>query len=162
MTKVRANYGCRQVGAGHDQNFVVTWICLSLRFQITTKTFCLTWKSLLNVSIVPMWVFLLTEHEIFNFTSLNGVVTSISIDSEKILDTAILSEGCKGCTRMQTIKGSSIKDVCTNVKIFGTPPPPSLLLSVQKYDWHYLKHCKKNLIILSENNVKNIRMKKIF
>ena len=37
---VRAIYGCRQVGVGHDhlKNFAVTRICMSLCFQITTKT----------------------------------------------------------------------------------------------------------------------------
>ena len=38
------------------------------------------------------------------FTSLNGFITAISIDSGKVFDTAILSKSCKGCTRMQTIK----------------------------------------------------------
>ena len=37
------------------------------------------------------------------YTSLNGVTTDISIDSGKVLDTAILSKSCKGCTRMQAI-----------------------------------------------------------
>lgn len=35
------------------------------------------------------------------FTSMNGVVTAISVDNGKVLDTAILSKNCKGCTRMQ-------------------------------------------------------------
>ena len=38
------------------------------------------------------------------FTSLAGVITTISIDSGKVLDTAILSKSCKGSTRMQPIK----------------------------------------------------------
>ena len=38
------------------------------------------------------------------FTSLNGVITAISIDTENVLDTAILSKSCKGCTRMEAIK----------------------------------------------------------
>ena len=36
--------------------------------------------------------------------SLNGVVTAISIDSGKVLDTEILSKSCRSCTRMQTTK----------------------------------------------------------
>ena len=38
------------------------------------------------------------------FSSMNGVVTAISIDSGKVLDTAILSKNCKGCTNMQSVK----------------------------------------------------------
>ena len=53
-------------------------------------------------------------------------------------------------------RGSSIKDVRTNLGIFGPPPPPlvqacphlfdhplplPLPLSVRTQDWHYLKHC---------------------
>ena len=38
------------------------------------------------------------------FTSLNGVMKSMSIDSGNILVTAILSKICKGCTKMQAIK----------------------------------------------------------
>ena len=38
------------------------------------------------------------------FTSLNGVITAIFIDSGKVLDTAVLSKSCKGYTRMQAIK----------------------------------------------------------
>ena len=38
------------------------------------------------------------------FPSMNGVVTAISIDSGKVLDTAILSKNCKGCTNMQSVK----------------------------------------------------------
>ena len=40
------------------------------------------------------------------FTSLNGVITAISIDSGKALDVAILSKSCKGCTRMQGVEKS--------------------------------------------------------
>lgn len=37
------------------------------------------------------------------FSSTLGVITAISIDSGKVLDTAILSKSCKGCTRMEKI-----------------------------------------------------------
>ena len=37
------------------------------------------------------------------FTSLNGVITAISIDSGKVLDVAILSKSCKDCSKMQAI-----------------------------------------------------------
>ena len=39
-----------------------------------------------------------------SFTSLNGVIRAISIDSGKVLDTGILSKICKDCNKMQTIK----------------------------------------------------------
>ena len=37
---VRAIYGCRQVGSGHEhlKNFVATRVWMSLCFEITTKT----------------------------------------------------------------------------------------------------------------------------
>ena len=41
------------------------------------------------------------------FTSLAGVIATISIDSGKVLDTAILSKSCKGNTRMQPIKAKA-------------------------------------------------------
>ena len=37
---------------------------------------------------------------------MNGVITAISVDSGKVLDTAILSKNCKGCTRMKSVKTS--------------------------------------------------------
>ena len=38
------------------------------------------------------------------FTSLNGVITAMSIDSGNVFDTAVLSNSCKCCTRVQAIK----------------------------------------------------------
>ena len=35
------------------------------------------------------------------FSSTHGVVAAISIDNEKVLDVAILSKSCKGCTSMK-------------------------------------------------------------
>ena len=40
------------------------------------------------------------------FTSMNGVITAISVDSGKVLDTAIFSKNCKGCTQMKSVKTS--------------------------------------------------------
>lgn len=40
------------------------------------------------------------------FTSMNGVITAISIDNGKVLDTAIMSKNCKGCVNMQSVKTS--------------------------------------------------------
>ena len=37
------------------------------------------------------------------FTSLNGVITALSTDSGRVLDTAILSKSSEGCTKMQMI-----------------------------------------------------------
>ena len=37
------------------------------------------------------------------FTSMNGVVTAISVDSGKVLDVSILSKSCKGCVRMKPV-----------------------------------------------------------
>ena len=52
-----------------------------------------------------MWVFLLMEHgSVKGFTSLNGVITAISIDSGKVFDTATLCKSCKGCANIQAIK----------------------------------------------------------
>ena len=43
--------------------------------------------------MLPMWVFLVTEHgSVKGFTSLHGVITAISVDSGKVLDTSILSK----------------------------------------------------------------------
>ena len=38
------------------------------------------------------------------FTSLKEIVTAVTLDSVKFLDTAIISKSCKSCTRMQVIK----------------------------------------------------------
>ena len=40
------------------------------------------------------------------FTSMNGVVTAISVDSGKVLDVSILSKSCKGCVRMKPVEKS--------------------------------------------------------
>ena len=40
------------------------------------------------------------------YTSTTGVVTAISVDSGKVIDTCILSKHCKGCTQMKEIKKS--------------------------------------------------------
>ena len=40
------------------------------------------------------------------FTSMNGVVTAISVDSGKVLDVLILSKSCKGCVRMKPVEKS--------------------------------------------------------
>lgn len=40
------------------------------------------------------------------FTSTNGVITAISVDTGKVLDVSILSKSCKGCTSMQSIEKS--------------------------------------------------------
>ena len=66
--------------------------------------------------MLPMWVFLVTEHgSVKGFTSLNGVITAISVDSGKVLDISILSKrlyqhaGDKGnrCTSLRQIEHSS-------------------------------------------------------
>ena len=38
------------------------------------------------------------------FSSLNRVVTAISVDSGKVLDSAILSKSCKGCTNITSFE----------------------------------------------------------
>ena len=64
------------------KNFVVIWVCLSLYFQITTKTFRWSWKSLPNISqrkvcqrshpnyveqsLLLIWVFLLMKYRSVN------------------------------------------------------------------------------------------------
>ena len=40
------------------------------------------------------------------FTSMNGVVTAISVDSGKVVDVSILSKSCKGCVRMKPVEKS--------------------------------------------------------
>ena len=40
------------------------------------------------------------------YSSLNGVVTAISVDSEKILDCEVLTKFCNGCAQKQTLKRS--------------------------------------------------------
>ena len=37
---------------------------------------------------------------------MNVIVTAISLDNGKFLDTAILSKSCKACTRMQSVKAT--------------------------------------------------------
>ena len=43
------------------------------------------------------------------FTSTLGVVTAISVDNGKVLDCAILSKSCKGCTRMEGVEKLTLK-----------------------------------------------------
>ena len=38
------------------------------------------------------------------FTILNGVITAVSVDRGKVLDTVLLSKKCTRCTKMQAIK----------------------------------------------------------
>ena len=115
-----AIYGCRQGGAGHehlknlcyflnmpehvlsnnDQN-----ILLNLKEsakRVAEKGMSMAASKLrgtvdranVGVSVDGTW-----QHK--GFTSLNGVITTISIDSGKVLDTAILSQSCKSCTIMK-------------------------------------------------------------
>ena len=95
---VRAIYGCRQFGVGHE-NFVVTWICLSLYSQITTKT-NIPFKSKESPTIVAEISMSTTASKLCGTTDtvdvgvsvdetwqrkgfiyLSGVITAISIDS---------------------------------------------------------------------------------
>ena len=43
------------------------------------------------------------------FSSLNGVVTAISIKSGKVLDTEILNRNCKSCNLMEKIQKTDYK-----------------------------------------------------
>ena len=43
------------------------------------------------------------------FSSTNGVVAAISVDTGKVLDVAIMSKSCKGCTKMRSIAKSNPK-----------------------------------------------------
>ena len=116
---VRAIYGCRQVGAGHEH---LKKLCcylnmpepmlsnnyhnISLKLKesakrVAEKSMSMAASKLrgaadsadVGVSVDGIW-------QRKGFTYLNGVITAISIDSGKVLDTAILSKSCKGCTRM--------------------------------------------------------------
>ena len=119
---VRAIYGCRQVGTGHEH---LKKSCCYLnmpepmlskhyqKFSLKLKEFAkrVAEKSMsmatsklrgaADSSTVGVSVDGIRQPK--SFKSLNGAITNISIDSRKALDTAILSKSCNGCTRTQTI-----------------------------------------------------------
>ena len=40
---------------------------------------------------------------------MNGVLIAISVESEKVLGTPILSKNCKGCVQMKAVKNSDLQ-----------------------------------------------------
>ena len=122
---VRAVYGCRQIGSGYG-HLKKLCCCLNMPEPMRVNNFDKLSNSIKNsvkyvaeksmsaaaaelrganetadvgVSLDGTW-------QRKGFTSLNGVITAISIDSGKALDVAILSKSCKGCTRMQGVEKS--------------------------------------------------------
>ena len=116
---IRAVYGFRRIGIGHS---LLTKLCgflnmptpmakesydhTSNRIKLATKE--IAEKSMSNaaaalrkgaktadvsVSVDGTW-------QRKGFSSTLGVITAISVDSGKVLDSVILSKSCKGCTKM--------------------------------------------------------------
>ena len=126
---VRAIYGCRQVGVGHGNfkklccylNMAEPMLSnnynnISLKLKESAKRFAEKSRSTaasklrgaadttdVGVSVAGTWQYK-------GFISLNGVITAISTDSRRILDTAILSKRFKVCTKMRTIKTIDLHD----------------------------------------------------
>lgn len=123
---VRTIYACRQIGAGHEH---LKKLCayMNMPEPMLPNNFSNISKKLkeaakdvaeqsmsaaaaqlrgdsvtadVGVSVDGTW-------QRKGFTSMNGVVTAISVDNGKVLDTAILSKNCKGCTRMQHMKSTN-------------------------------------------------------
>ena len=116
---VRAIYGCRQVGAGHECSKKLccylnmhepklsnNYQKISLKLKesakrVAEKNMSMAASKLrgaadsadVGISVDGTW----------ECTGLNGVITAISIDSGKVLDTAILSKSCEGCTRIKEL-----------------------------------------------------------
>ena len=102
---VRAIYGCIHAGAGHEHlkklccYLNMTEPMLSNKYQNISRKLreyakCIEEKSMsmaasklrgADVTVDGIW-------QRKSFTSLNGVITAISIDSRKVLDTAIISK----------------------------------------------------------------------
>lgn len=51
------------------------------------------------------------------FSSTLGVTTAISIDTGKVLDVAIMSKSCKGCTSMKKVARSMLMLLTTSMVV---------------------------------------------
>ena len=123
---VRAVYACRQIGSGHehlkklccylDMPELLTsdnYDSISKTIQASAKV--VAEKSMsdaaeelknlngdgkntdVGVSVDGTW-------QRKGFTSMNGVITAISVDNGKVLDVSILSKSCKGCVMANVLK----------------------------------------------------------
>ena len=120
---LRMVYGCRSIGAGYES---LRKMCCHLNMPppMTRENYDSTSRSIkaaakfvaelsmseaaaelrgdadtadVSVSVDGTW-------QKKGFTSTNGVITAISVDSGKILVTCILSKSCKGCMKMKEVQ----------------------------------------------------------
>ena len=122
---IRSVYGFRQNGSGYD-HLKKLWCILDMPEPMRANNYSNISNSLqesaklvaensmasataelrgtnetadVGVSVDGTW-------QMKGYSSLNGVVTAISVDTGKALDVAILSKSCKACVRMEPLKKS--------------------------------------------------------
>ena len=122
---VRSVYGCRQIGSGYKH---LKTLCCSLNMPepMTSHNYdniSNILKGSAKVVAENSMSVAATELRGSNetadvglsvdgtwqrkaFTSMNGVITAIYVDSGKVLDVSILSKSCEGCVRMKPVKKS--------------------------------------------------------
>ena len=97
---VRMVYGMRGIGAGHS---ALVKLCGYLNIGNCTKV--VAERSMVEaakeikgeVDVIDTAVSVDGTWQRRGFTSLNGIVTAISVDTGKILDCEIMSRNCKAC-----------------------------------------------------------------
>ena len=122
---IRTVYACRQIGAGYGQlKKMCTYLnmpspMLSKNFVKITNKLRISAKEVAERSMEAVATKLRGKASTADvgvsvdgtwqrkgYASMNGIITAISIESGKVLDTAILSKNCKGCTRMEPVRSS--------------------------------------------------------
>ena len=120
---LRIVYGCWSVGAGYES---LRKLCCHLNmpppmtqdnYDSTSKSIKEAAKVVAEQSMVDAAAELRGDADTADvgvsvdgtwqkkgFTSTNGVITAISVDTGKVLDTCILSKSCKGCTQMKNVQ----------------------------------------------------------
>ena len=120
---VRMVYGMRGIGAGHS---ALVKLCgyLNMPEPMTQNNFDKLLKTIGNctkvvaersmveaakeikgeVDVIDTAVSVDGTWQRRGFTSLNGIVTAISVDTGKILDCEIMSRNCKACNLMEAVK----------------------------------------------------------
>ena len=118
---IRSVYACRQIGAGHEHlkkmcaylnmpspMLYTNYTKISNKLKVAAKEVAETSMAAaasdlrgdgetadVGVSVDGTW-------QRKGYVSMNGVITAISVDTGKVLDTAILSKNCKACTSMES------------------------------------------------------------
>ena len=114
---VRAVYGCRQVGLGYQH---LKKLCCFMNmpspmllnsFDKITKRLTTSAKQVAersmsdaalklrgNAATADVGISIGGTWQRKGYTSMNGIITAISIDNGKVLDSVILSKNCKACT----------------------------------------------------------------